>query len=212
MFFILLSVLLALNVSVAILDVFTVDESNSAKIVNYLEQKNQKLYTDFKNKPDSTRKKYELKVSAIQIHADKVCNQIDSIIISLIAESGKVDAVTARNLAADISLFTNKTDSRTVNDLMIGEQNNGLAFILKQNLKGFQLLAESATSSNQELTNVISKLLDTNDIITDQGILTWEQFNFKNKVIISSITTLKDIEKRVKMVESQTIQYINTLK
>lgn len=210
MFFILLSILLALNVSTTILDVYSNEGVNAAKIVSYLDQKNNKLYEDFKSKTDSLKSKYEQQVFAIQNNAKKVCELIDSIEIVLVMKSDKVDESTAK----DHVKYINKIDGRvtTDNQLIMGEKNDGLACLLKQNLKRFKEVSQTATGLNQELSTSIEKLLNTSDVFIDKENQTWEQFTFQDKPIICSITFLKNIEMRVKMVESQAIQYINTIK
>jgi hypothetical protein len=68
----------------------------------------------------------------------------------------------------------------------------------------------TALSSNQELNDGIAFLLSTSENPPSENNQSWEQFTFRNNAAISSITVLMDIEKRVKMAESQAIQYINT--
>lgn len=212
MFFILLSILLALNVSTNFLNVFVNEESNSAKIVSYLEAKNQKLYDDFKGKSDSTQKKLKPQVILIQNGTKKLCEQIDSIKIELIKVSDGVDESTAKNLIHNTDGINNKAGIQPVNNTMIGMNNDGLAYQLKQDLIKYREAALSVITSNNSLNKNISKLLDTSNIYIDSEHQTWEQLNFNNNTIIGSIAILTDIEKRVRMVESQTIQYINTEK
>lgn len=208
MFFILLSILLALNVSVDFSRVFVNEESNSVRITNYLEKKNQKLYEDFNNKSDSTKIKFEPQVIAIQNEAKQACQLIDSIKLVLIMTADQVTEAKAKELTHNLNGITNKYNFEIVNNLMVGENSNGLANKIKQNINKFQKIALSATSSNSDFSINISKLLDTSDILIDQEKKTWEQFTFGDNVLISAITILTDIEKKVRMVESQTINHL----
>ena len=210
MFFILFSILLALNVSVNVLDVFTNDGNNSAKITRYLESKNQKLYADFNAKSIEAKTKYETRVVAIQSKANKLSELLDSIKIELIAASDKADKKLAKERMLNTNQMANKTEVGVVNTLMIGEPNNGLASNLKLNLKEFQEILVSITNLSPELAAEIKKLLNTNDFPTDQGTQAWEQFTFGDNAAICAISVLTDIETRVRMAESQTIQFINT--
>lgn len=209
MFFIIFSILLALNVSVNVLSVFENDKNNSEKISNYLELKNQVLYFDFKNKSDSIRIKKEAHVLAIQMESKKVREQIDSIELELIMATDQVDRQTAHQILNNTNSIKNKMDKDISIGIMIGGENKGLANQLKQNIIKFQETALLATTTFPELNNNIKNLINTSDIIINQENKTWEQFTFGNCTLISSISILKDIEKRIRMVESQAIQSIN---
>lgn len=204
MFFILFSVLLALNVSVNILGVFSNEENNSAQISSYLELKNQKLYADFNEKADSTKKKQESKIIAIREGSKNLCSKIDSIKVELIMAAEQIDKQSARNLILDVSSISKKSDIETGERLMLGDENNGMAYQLKLNLKKYQEIALSVNAKNQDLNKNINNLIN----ISDYPNQTWEQYSFSNNALISTIAVLTDIEKRVRMVESQSVQQI----
>jgi hypothetical protein len=204
MFFILFSVLLALNVSVNILGVFSNEENNSAQISSYLELKNQKLYADFNEKADSTKKKQESKIIAIREGSKNICSKIDSIKVELIMAAEQIDKQSARNLILDVSSISKKSDIETGERLMLGDENNGMAYQLKLNLKKYQEIALSVNAKNQDLNKNINNLIN----ISDYPNQTWEQYSFSNNALISTIAVLTDIEKRVRMVESQSVQQI----
>ncbi|MHC1704284.1 MAG: hypothetical protein AB9846_10285 [Tenuifilaceae bacterium] len=210
MFFILFSTLLALNVSKDILGTLVNEERNSAKITSYLELKNQKLYDDFTKKSDSTKLKYESKVFAIQNEVKKVCYLVDSIRIELIMSTEQVDKQTAKNISHNLAEISNKTEMDLVNNMMIGENCDGLASKLKQSLKEFKDLIQSIPFSDTDINKTICSLLDTSDkSIKDQN-QKWEIYTFSDNPLISTLTVLMDIEKKVKMAEKQSIQYINS--
>lgn len=212
MFFILLTILLALNVSLNILNVFNNDVINSTKISNYLELKNQRIYNDFNSKSDSTKIKDKQNLLVLQSETRKLCGLIDSIQLTLIMAAEDVDKPVATRLLTNVNDLRNKTEMETVQKLMIGEGNNGMAFLLKRNINKYRETLQSITSSNSDLNKNIIKLLETNDVFVNQENVLWEQFTFGHIPQISSIAVLRDIEKRVKMVESQTIQHLITQK
>ena len=205
MFFMLLSILLAINVSTNVLEVFAKDESNSRSIGNYQKVKNQKLYADFNGKNDSIKNK----ISAINISTVKVCSLIDSIRLELVMASDLVDKQTAEKLLLDVNQVSNKADLKITNSLMIGENCNGMAHHLKQGLIKYQQTLLSETSSNAELTKSINIILNISDISINQKVQTWEQITFNENILIGTLSVLSDIEKRIRMAESQTIKFIN---
>ena len=210
MFFMLFSILLALNVSVDTLSIFSNEGNNSSKIITYLEIKNQKLYSDFNSKTSEFKSKNEAKVTAIKDQSKKISEMINEITIELIKTVDQVNEQTAIELSQNIDRITNKTDIANVNRLMLGENENGYAYTLKQNISTLKETIASAISPNQELIDGITFLLDTNDNPPNEKNLDWGKFTFANNAAISSITVLMDIEKRVRMAESKAIQYINS--
>ncbi|RPH33792.1 MAG: hypothetical protein EHM93_03790 [Bacteroidales bacterium] len=205
MFFMLLSILLAINVSTNVLDVYAQNESNARSIGNYLNVKNQKLYADINGKADSIK----TKASAINIGTLKVCSLIDSIRIELVMASDLVDKQIAEKLLLDVNHISNKADLKITNSLMIGENWNGMAYRLKQAIIKYQQTIQSEITSNAELTKNINIVLNTSDISINQETQTWEQITFNENILIGTLSVLSDIEKRIRMVESQTIQFIN---
>ncbi len=205
MFFMLLSILLAINVSNNVLEVYAQDESNSRSIGNYLNVKNQKLYADFNGKADSIK----IKVSDINIGTKKVCSLIDSIRLALVKASDLVDKQTAEKLLLNVNQISNKADLKITNSLMIGENSNGMAYQLKQAIIKYQQTVLSVTNSNKELTKNINNILNTSDISINQNIRTWEQIMFNENILIGTLSVLSDIKSKIRMVESQTIQFIN---
>lgn len=209
-FFILFSILLALNISNNVLGVFVNDGNNSAIITHYLELKNQKLYADFNSKTIDVKTKYETHVANIQSKAKNLNELIDSIKIELIAASDKVDKKVAKERILNVNRIENRADVGTVNTLMFGEKIIGLASLLKLKLKEYSYTLAAATVSNPDLSSNIGKLISTYDVPTNQKILTWEQFMFENNPSVNAFSVLLDIQKRVRMAESQAIQFINT--
>lgn len=204
-FFMLLSILLAINVSTNVLDVFSKDGNNSKTISNYIESKNQKLYNQFNAKADSIK----TKVYAIHDGTKKICSLIDSIRLELVITTDLIDKQTAEKRLLNVNLISNKADLNITNHLMIGKNANGMAYQLKQGLIKYQQTVLSETTSNTELSKNINIVLNTPDILINQQVQTWEQVTFNENIMIGTLAVLSDIEKRIRMVESQTIQHIN---
>ena len=101
MFFILFSVLLALNVSKNTLGVFVNDANSSAMVVKYLDDKNQKLYNEFATQPDSVKSKYGEKIVTIQRETNKLINLIDSIKVEVVMAADEVDKTRAKELISN---------------------------------------------------------------------------------------------------------------
>lgn len=205
MFFFLFSILLALNVSTDISKIYINEESNSAKIISYIEKKSQILNDEFRVKSDSAGTKLQTIKSSIQKAASNVCNQIDSIKLMLIMTTENVGEIKAQELANNINAINEKYNTDAVNRLLI---ENGIASKLKQNLSQFERVTTSNISKNKELGYGITKLISTSSISMGSEMVPWEQLTFNDKPLIGTLIILTDIEKRVRMVEYQTIKQL----
>lgn len=206
MFFILLSVLLALNVSKNVLGTFVKDANSSGMVVKYLETKSQKIYSDFAFQPDSVKSKYGQQIATIQSETDKLINLIDSIKIEIVVAADEVDKTVARELIRNAENINNKSSFDAVNRVMVGS--GGLLF--KQQIQDYRNKLAKLNESDVEYGNSIQSLLSTDDIMDNSMVFAWEDYTFRNQLNISAISILNDIEKRVRIVESQSIgHYLN---
>ena len=203
MFFILFSVLLALNASKDTLGTLVNDAKSSAAIVNYLETKNQKFYGDFANASDSIKVKYSKQVDFISKETQSLVFLIDSIEVEIIALADGVDKATANHLLSDVTLIGNKSSMDAVGRVMAGDK--GAAVLLKKQINQYGKVLVDAFPDDKNLANNISILLNTNAINDGSAVLSWEQINFENQVVIGALAVLSDLEKRVRLAESQAI-------
>ena len=203
MFFILFSVLLALNASKDTLGTLVSDAKSSAAIVNYLEAKNQKFYGDFANASDSVKVKYGKQVDLMKKETQSLVYLIDSIKVEIIALAEGVDKSASKQLLGDVTLIGNKSSIDAVSKIMTDEKGAGV--LLKNQINQYKIALVNAFPDNTNLANSISILLNTNAIDDGSGILNWEQINFDNQITIGALAVLSDLEKSVRLVESQAI-------
>ncbi|KAB2866814.1 MAG: hypothetical protein F9K37_13520 [Bacteroidales bacterium] len=203
MFFILFSVLLALNASKDTLGTLVSDAKSSAAIVNYLEAKNQKFYGDFANASDSVKVKYGKQVDLMKKETQSLVYLIDSIKVEIIALAEGVEKSASKQLLGDVTLIGNKSSIDAVSKIMTGEKGAGV--LLKNQINQYKIALVNAFPDNTNLANSISILLNTNAIDDGSGILNWEQINFDNQITIGALAFLSDLEKSVRLVESQVI-------
>lgn len=206
MFFILFSVLLALNASKDTLGPLVSDAKSSAAIVNYLEAKNQKFYGDFANASDSIKVKYGKQFDVISKEAQSLVFLIDSIEVEIIAQAEGVDKATAKRLLSDVTMIGNKSSMDAVDRVMAGEK--GAAVLLKNQINHFKKTLVDVFPDDKNLANNISILLNTNAINDGSAVLSWAQINFDNQITIGALAVLSDLKKSVRLVESQAVGLI----
>ena len=206
MFFILFSVLLALNASKDTLGTLVSDAKSSAAIVNYLETKNQKFYGNFDNASDSIKVKYGKQVDIIRKETQSLVLLIDSIEVEIIAVAEGVDKATAKQMLSDVTYIGNKSSMDAVGRVMAGDK--GAAVLLKNQINHYGKALVDAFPDDKNLANNISILLNTNSINDGSVVLSWEQINFDNQITIGALAVLSDLKKSVRLVESQAVGLI----
>lgn len=210
MFFILFTTLLALNVSKSVLEVFVDEEYASAKIANYLEKKNDKLYVEYNSLPDSIKAKTNEQITKIKESSDDIYKYISDIKITLITATEKVNEQRAIMLSQNLDLINNKDNYDLTTYLMLGENGNGFAYELKHKLESFKVLQKSVVGNNEDLINQ-SNILINFDFPKDKYLTNWETYKFYHFTIVDVLSKLTDFEKKVRMLESESIQYLMSL-
>ncbi len=198
-----LTSLLSMNVSDVILDRFVADESNSAKIIRYYETKNDQLQKNVNN--DSLSRQ----ALALKTDANKIKEIILDIKLRMLQMIEGVDKAGAIRFISAPDLIQKKDNYDIVNHVLLGNGNDirGLAPTLKEELIKFRTTAMEAASSNINLAKGIEKLLDTSDKQVNEEKRNWEEINFRNNMLISTLAQLNDIEKNVRVVEALVIKY-----
>ena len=154
------------------------------------------------------KSKYGQQIVTIQTETDKLIGLIESIKAEIVASAEEVDKTAAKQLMSNAENISNKSSSDAVNKVMAG--NRGL--LLKQQIRDYKDNLRKLFESDVQYAQSINKLLSTDDINDNSMILPWEEYTFRNQLNISAIALLNDIEKRVRLVESQSIgNYLNKM-
>jgi hypothetical protein len=187
-----LTFLLAMNVSDVVLDRFVRDEVATTKIVNYYKDKNRETANDSVKvqDPEMTR------------NVEQIAQLILKIKIYLITFADRVDESTALRCVANPDLIQAKSNYDCTNSMLVPVSDVTLVPELKKALNEFKKRALTASVKNPELSKGIEKLLDTSDKQMGIGGATWEELNFGNTMVVSAMAQLSEMEKNVRLVES----------
>lgn len=207
MYAVVLTALLAMNVSKDILGCFVREQDNGTAINHYFEQKESNFAAAVGT--DSVAMMNAEKIKFVSEEAAKVKNEIQSLRLNLVQEIEQVDKQAALAAISE-SIKINKKDNYDQIDHMLFDQDgNGLANSLKGKLDVYLEQILKVTSSNKELSENISKILDTSSKKNYDSMVSWEEANFRHNPLISTMALLTALERNVSMVESSAIQYIN---
>ena len=210
MMYLVLTALLALNVSKEILDAFVlINTSLENTVINY-EEKNESLYSDFTVAKQFDPKKvtplWKKAQEAKKLSTDLI-DYIKKLQIKLLQETEKI----TKNEADTLQLkFVNAKDNYDIpTNIMIGQTEDGsmgLARELKNKLMKYK--EDMLTLFNKEEQQLLNIDLKTEDVATSSGKQNWEMGSFYHTPLAASITILSKIQTDVKKVEYDVVSQL----
>ena len=225
MMYLVLTALLALNVSKDILDSFVTINDGLEKTVANFKEKNSDLYADFQasysENPSKVKPFYD-DAQAIKISADAASDYIDRIKVKIIATLQEMDtaAVIGKNeFGNDTILNMMRIDAKDNTDIgtsiLIGSE--------PSKPKTGDLSATSLRIKLEDFKGVVSERIDTSTAIYQSLIKTfdfsdkkegggttsaWETFNFYGVPAAASITLLSKIQTDIRNFESDAVKFL----
>jgi gliding motility-associated protein GldM len=215
MMYLVLTALLALNVSKDILDAFVVINQGLLQTNLNIEQKNKLLYEEFDKAKGLDRLKtmpYWEKAQQVKVISAEMFDHIEGVKKKIIAYTEQLPD----NVADTISLeyIGNKDNYDKPTFLFFGSSADGkdaMSGELKQKINQFRTDLY-ALLDKQEAANL--KLgLETNDVVNANGKETWEVNNFYHTPLAASVTILSKLQADVRNAEydviSNLLKYVN---
>jgi len=217
MMYLVLTAMLALNVTTSVLDAFAlIDNGLTRTTKNYI-VKNEKLYTQFenaytlnkvkvgpwKNKADEIRKEAEELITFVQGLKKEV----------VIAGEGGTDVPSIKGDEVLSDFIENKSDLDIGGRIMVGlENNNGKAFELKKKIIHFReyLVGLIDQQKAPQLIESINGILNTDNPPPkeDGEVQTWESSRFEHIPLIAVIPQLTKVQVDVLNCEAEVVNYL----
>ena len=212
MMYLVLTAMLALNVSTDILNGFTLVDNSLHSSIAASDTRNAKLYNDFKSanadNPEKTQEWYD-KAIEVQKRADSLFNYIQDFKehIAILADGQKtVDQWKAQGIDPTMHIEGNSNLDVTGQYAIV--QGNGL--ILKQIVAYYRDYAAGLVETDAELRDAILQNLATERgwNAHEKDSCDWEVAVFDGMPVGASITILTKMQNDVRQTESQLIQYL----
>ena len=212
MMYLVLTAMLALNVSTDILNGFTLVDNSLHSSIDAANKRNAKLYKDFQSanadNPEKTQEWFD-KATEVQVRADSLYNYIQNFKeqIALLADGHKkVDA--RRATEGDPTRHIDGNSNLDVTGQYAIVQGNGA--VLKQVVAYYRDYAASLVEADAELRNAILQNLATERGYNahEKDSCDWEVAIFDGMPVGASITILTKMQNDVRSTESQLIQYL----
>ena len=215
MMYLVLTALLALNVTKEVINAFVTINESVELSKNNIDKKNQSTYASFEKSMQNDAKKYgavNAQAQNIRKGATDLNKFIEELKDKLIRISDKAEKGKATPTLRELE---NKEDYDNPTHIMIGDDDaqgkNGEAVKLKQQLDDFKklIIANAPAGTQDEYKVQMDNLLNTNDPAKkEDGKGTWELFTFYHNPVVATVALLTKIESDVRNAESQVIDHL----
>jgi gliding motility-associated protein GldM len=209
MMYLVLTALLALNVSKDILDAFVLVEGGLSKTTENFSARNQIVYDQFSamyiSNPTKV-KPWQDKALEVKKQADSLFNFIQQLKIQIVqkAEGADTKAVEGKKVRGELVESKDNTDI-PAEIMIVGNKGRDLKEMMakyREYLVGL--------SSDPEIVTSIKHTLDTNNPPAKEGLeeRTWESEHFEHLPLIAVATIMSKMQGDVRNAESEIIQYL----
>lgn len=203
MMYLVLTALLALNVSREVMDAFYEVMVGQEASIETVEKQNANIYAAFEaafaENPEKTRE-WRDKANDVRQKSDAMYARIDAIKAEVIERAGGSDEE-----SGDDGKPKKMDDLETAPNYFIVEQ-NGTA--LRNELAAYRDFLKSETSENTLLTASLDKTFDFSDQQYDGATISWEQSKFEHYPLISVLTFLTKMQSDIRTSEANVIDYL----
>ncbi len=212
MMYLVLTAMLALNVSTDILNGFTLVDNSLHSSIAASNTRNAKLYQDFRaanaDNPEKTQEWYA-KAMELQLRADSLYNYIQNFKIQITILADGEDAVNERIAAGeDPTCHIQGNSNLDVTGQYAIVEGNGT--VLREMVAYYRDYAASLVETNAELRNSIVQTMATERGYNshEKDSCDWEFAVFDGMPVGASITILTKMQNDVRTTESELIQYL----
>jgi gliding motility-associated protein GldM len=216
MMYLVLTAMLAMNVSAEVLDAFVLVENGLSRTTKSFQLKNEKLYARIESAHLLNSQKvgpWKAKADEIRLQAVALVNYVQDLKLEVVinAESAKSKALN-ENKEIDPAKLGKKGDTNAGSQVLIGPTKSGKAFELKKKIVTFRELLVSYVDPNKapQLIESINSILNTDDPLRkdDGTVHTWESARFDHLPLVAVFPQLTKVQVDVLNLESEVVNYL----
>ena len=216
MMYLVLTAMLALNVSAEVLDAFAAVDEGLVKTTEIYTEKNQGLYTEFDQQYAQNQQKvgpWKNKADEVKRKSDELIQYIQDIKIEILTKNGQGDPEDGV-ITEDGKIHGEHIKSKDKHDIptnvLIGE-NDGKAFELKEKIKEYrEFMLSLVDEDNHTLIHSLETNLDTSDPpkTEDGEKKKWEVKHFYHLPLAAVFPLLTKIQLDVRNSEAEIVQFL----
>jgi gliding motility-associated protein GldM len=201
MMYLVLTALLALNVSREVMDAFYEVMLGQQASIETVENQNADIYTAFNSAADDNEAKagpWRDKAYQVKDESDKLFNMIEEMKAELVLRSGGEDE--------EVPGKPKKMDDREVSPNYFLIEQNGPK--LKAAMAAYRDFLKMESEGNAGLQNALDHTFDLGDHMHDGANITWEAAKFEHYPLISVMTFLTGMQSDIRTSEANVIDYL----
>jgi hypothetical protein len=204
LWFILTTTLFNLNISRDVMADFIDNHENLTVLNRQMTKANANLYILAEITLDDMNKVKEIQNRTNQL--TEYINELKSDLVIFSTADASLSSMDNQKIT--IEQIADNTDSRKPSIFMCGEKSNGKAYELKSRLTDYKSFINDLVS-NEEILERINQLIDLN-LPSDSppGFKGWEEYYFGKVILITALDILTNYQLRIKLTESELVQYI----
>jgi len=213
MMYLVLTAMLALNVSKEAVEAFKkVDKGLTLTISNYV-LKNNLIYQEFDRaaaENPAKAGKYKTAAYAVKERADEAYTFIQGLKIEIINEAEGPENLAVVGDEVIIEAVKKIDDTDTPTQILIGDDNSGKANDLKAILSEYrEFLIATLEGKNKSAEDALRSSLDTEDGKNKDGATEkWENLNFQTLPLVAVICILSEMQLAVRNGETEVLNYL----
>lgn len=204
MMYLVLTAMLALNVSSEILKGFTMVDDSLHTTIESSETRNKALYADFQDlfdkNPTKVREWLE-KAKIAQKKSDDLYNYIEGFKVALVRLADAKNA----NDSAYVRQIESKDDIDKASQYAINEKNGK---ILKQKIEAYRNYLVDLSVDNPSKQKMYQSIFATNRVKTKDASISWEESIFEMMPVSAVITILTKYQSDVRASEAEVVQFL----
>lgn len=215
MMYLVLTAMLALNVSSEVLEAFVLVDNGLSRTTDNYKVKNEKIYTEFDNSMLVNPVKvgpWKQKADEIKSKAREIYDYVQNLKVEIVkASEGDETPAIVDNIVLSEKIEA-KSDLDVAAKILIGLEGSGKAYELKRKIIDFReyVVKQIDPEKGAELIKSINGILDTRDPEKkDDGTHnTWESARFEHIPLISVIPQLTKVQVDILNTEAEILNYL----
>lgn len=227
MMYLVLTAILALNVSKEVLDAFAMMDAELVRSERAHEQRSAVEYAVFADAaqrfPEKFKEPHE-RALAVKAQADSLVERIERIKVKAIAEADGASLAALRGKDASgkdtlraLLALDNKDDRETLTRMLVGSEpgtpitTEGSAYDLKQRIAAFRESLKTLVKGKDEgeLTAALDVLFDFSDRRDASGVRNnWESINFYDVPLAAGVATLSKLQVDIRSSENDVVKWL----
>jgi len=213
MMYLVLTALLALNVSKDAVEAFKLVDKSLTKTTENFTVKNDMIYQQFDQAASENPQKagpWKNIAYDVKERANEMFDYIQELKIEIITKAEGADSeVFSEDGEIDVEFIKKIDENNIPSEILVGSDQNGKAFDMKAAMEEYRtFLLDIIGNKNISASNSIAASLDTEDPIVKGEKVLWVNHMFQLSPLIAAITLLSKLQSDIRNTEAETLNFL----